>query len=101
MRSDRKCRVRSRWVGTALALIGLGAGACAGNVQGVELPPTLGVDTVFVANAGEVDPRVAYYTRGKQSTLFIGRDGELTYALTARHWSTRCAAEWRGARGRP
>jgi hypothetical protein len=38
----------------------------------------------FLANDGEVDSRVALYARTPTSTLFVGRDGVLTYLLTAR-----------------
>src|SRR5215467_10196577 len=37
----------------------------------------------FVANAGQSDPRVAYYAPTFSGTVFVTRQGELVYALPA------------------
>ena len=44
--------------------------------------PSLGIP--FVANRGEVDPRVVLYAHTPTGMLFVGRDGVLTYRLTAK-----------------
>src|SRR5262249_10487158 len=37
----------------------------------------------FVANAGQSDPRVAYYARTFSGTVFVTGEGEVVYALPA------------------
>ena len=36
----------------------------------------------FIANQGQVDPRVAYYAPTFAGTLFVTRRGELVYSLS-------------------
>ena len=38
----------------------------------------------FVANGGEIDPRVAYYARTFAGTVFVTKEGSLVYSLEAR-----------------
>lgn len=55
-----------------------------------------GLRVPFIANEGQTDPRVAYSAAGLGSTLFVTRQGDLVYALRARHSGGRAAT--RGAR---
>src|SRR5689334_3565520 len=45
---------------------------------GTRFPP---VDIPFVANAGEIDSRVALYARTRAGSVFVEHNGEVTYAL--------------------
>jgi hypothetical protein len=83
----------------AASLGGFGAGtANAERLQSLAVP--------FVANGGEVDSRVALYARMPAGTLFVGKDGVLTYLLTAqdrRNWALKehfVAAKTLSPRGR-
>jgi hypothetical protein len=42
-----------------------------------------GLAVPFVANAGQSDPRVAYYASTFSGTVFVTRQGEVVYALPA------------------
>src|SRR4029453_2036023 len=42
-----------------------------------------GLAVPFVANAGQSDPRVAYYASTFSGTVFVTKEGELVYALPA------------------
>src|SRR5215470_19458768 len=49
----------------------------------------------FVANAGQSDPRVAYYAPTLSGTVFVTGEGDLVYALPAPEHRTQ-AAEGQG-----
>jgi hypothetical protein len=69
----------------AASLGGFGVGTA-----NAEAPRSLGVP--FVANDPGVDSRVALYARTPAGTLFVGKDGVLTYLLTAkdrRNWALK------------
>jgi OmpA family protein/Calx-beta domain-containing protein len=69
----------------AASLGGFGVG-----IANAEAPQSLAVP--FVANDPGVDSRVALYARMPSGTLFVGKDGALTYLLTAqdrRGWALK------------
>jgi len=81
------CKSSFRFVASSLAVLPLVA-ACSLRTSA---PPTaaevadgLGRLAVpFVANAGQSDPRVAYYARTFSGTVFVTGEGEVVYALPA------------------
>ena len=71
---------RSTLAFTLFALVGAGPAVAEptepqrrANLAGVRMP--------FVANAGQVDARVAYYAPTFAGTVFVTRQGEVVYAL--------------------
>ena len=77
-----------RLVATTLAVLPFAA-SCSLRTSG---PPTRAevarqldrLAVPFVENAGQSDPRVAYYARAFSGPVFVTRQGELVYALPAR-----------------
>src|SRR5215475_3756972 len=76
-----------RLLATSLALLPLAA-SCS---QRTSAPPTTAevaerlnhLAVPFVENAGQSDPRVAYYASTFSGTVFVTNDGELVHALSA------------------
>src|SRR4030095_16582026 len=76
-----------RLVATALAVLAFVA-FCSLRTSGPPTPAEVArqVDRLavpFVANAGQSDPRVAYYASTFSGTVFVTRQGEVVYALPA------------------
>src|SRR4030095_7238059 len=76
-----------RLVATALAVLAFVA-FCSLRTSGPPTPAEAAgqVDRLavpFVANAGQGDPRVAYYASTFSGTVFVTKEGELVYALPA------------------
>ena len=46
-------------------------------------PAAPNLDPAFVANAGELDSRVAYYAATRAGGVYVAHDGEITYAVPA------------------
>ena len=82
------CRSSVVFVAGALALLPF-AGACSPSrrpappARGEVAARLNGIAVPFVENAGQSDPRVAYYARTFSGTAFVTREGELVYALPA------------------
>src|SRR5262245_66053625 len=80
-------RVSFRFVASSLAVLSLAA-ACSLRTSA---PPTAAevvqhldrLAVPFVANAGQSDPRVAYYAPTLSGTVFVTGEGEVVYALPA------------------
>src|SRR4029453_12342439 len=95
-----------RLVATTLAVLACAA-SCSLRASGPPTPAEVArqVDRLavpFVANAGQSDPRVAYYASTFSGTVFVTRQGEVVYALPASGQGARGgsrAAENRGAAG--
>jgi hypothetical protein len=76
-----------RLIASSLAVLALAA-SCSLRTSA---PPTAaavaerlgGLAVPFVANAGQSDPRVAYYAPTFSGTVFVTRQGEVVYALPA------------------
>src|SRR5215475_8395383 len=87
---DRRPPMRTssfRLLATSLALLPLAA-SCSLRTSA---PPTAAevagrldrLTVPFVANAGQSDPRVAYYASTFSGTVFVTREGDVVYALPA------------------
>src|SRR5262245_25585199 len=87
---DRRPPMRTssfRLLATSLALLPLAA-SCSPRTSAppttAEVAEQLGQLAVpFVENAGQSDPRVAYYAPTFSGTVFVTKEGELVYALPA------------------
>jgi len=76
-----------RLIASSLAVLALAA-SCSLRTSGppttAEVAERLGRLAVpFVENAGQGDPRVAYYASTFSGTVFVTRQGEVVYALPA------------------
>src|SRR5262249_36778803 len=76
-----------RLLASSLALLPLAA-SCSLPTSGPPTPAEVSrqldrLAVPFVANAGQNDPRVAYSASTFSGTVFVTREGELVYALTA------------------
>ncbi|HSV05083.1 MAG TPA: hypothetical protein VLI07_01145, partial [Candidatus Binatus sp.] len=76
-----------RLVATALAVLAFAA-SCSLRTSGPPTPAEVAgqldrLAVPFVANAGQSDPRVAYYASTFSGTVFVTKEGELVYALPA------------------
>src|SRR5262245_40155446 len=74
-------------VAGAMALLPF-AGACSPRTSAPQARAAVaarldGVAVPFAENAGQSDPRVAYYARTFSGTVFVTREGELVHALPA------------------
>src|SRR5215510_5852416 len=58
-----------------------------------------GLAVPFVANAGQSDPRVAYYAPTWSGTVFVTGDGDLVYALPTPEHRTQTEEGQRPANG--
>src|SRR5262245_66265064 len=80
-----------RFVASTLALLPLAASCSlrsSAPPPAAEVAERLGHLAVpFVANAGQSDPRVAYYAPTLSGTVFVTGEGEVVYALPA--WRSR------------
>lgn len=74
----------TRFIAAALAAIGILAFTAAG--AGSKPPDIARADAQlpFLANAGQMDPRVAFYARTFAGTVFATHAGEIVYSLPAR-----------------
>jgi len=78
-------RRRGCCLATVVALALLGASpALAAPADAGPAPALAGVRMPFLANGGQMDPQVVYYTPTFAGTVFVTRQGELVYALRAR-----------------
>ena len=89
-----------RFAAGALAATGAAAAA---TTTGAALPAAsvrnvASLAIPFVANAGEIDDRVAFYARTFAGTVFVTREGKLVYSLPAARASASAAAPADGAR---
>ena len=78
-------RLRIAW---SLALPLIFAGTASGEVK----ERLAGVHIPFIANAGQTDPRVAYYAQTFAGTVFVTRDGRIVYSLPG---EKSAASNWR------
>src|SRR5262245_24452551 len=96
-------RVSFRFVASSLAVLSLAA-ACSLRTSA---PPTAAevvqhldrLTVPFVENAGQSDPRVAYYAPTLSGTVFVTGEGDLVYALPTPEHRTQAADDRESANG--